>query len=88
MNEDKTKDKAEYAITLTNEFAKAHGLTDIQAFRYLDRFNGIDFIIDHYEIAHTLSFYDMVVSLGDVCKRNGGLIVPDDIHNKEWLRKI
>lgn len=88
MNKQKIKDQVEYAIVLTNEFAKAHGLTDSQAFRYLDRFKGIDFIIDHYDIAHTQSFYDMVVSVGEVCQRSGGLIVPLDIGNKQWLRQI
>lgn len=88
MNTQNTRDILEYAIALTNEFAKAHDLTDIQAFRYLDRFKGIDFIVDHYDIAHTQSFYDMVEGLGDVCKRNGGMIPPKDIKNKEWLKQI
>lgn len=88
MEQTKIKDQAEYMIALTNEFAKAHGLTDGQAFRYIDRFKGADFIIDHYDIAHTQSFYDMVEAIGDVCQRNGGRIAPQDIRNKEWLRQI
>lgn len=88
MDNNEIKDKAEYTIALTNEFAKAHELTEQQAFRYLDRFRGIDFIIDHYGIAHTQSFYDMVVALGEICQRNGGFIKAEDIYDREWLRQI
>lgn len=88
MQHHSVRDKAEYAIALTREFAKAHELTEEQAFRYLDRYNGISFILDNYNIAHTLSFMNMVVALGDVCTRNGGKINTNDIKDKEWLNKI
>lgn len=88
MKQANIKYQAEYLIALTSEFAKAHGLTDAQAFRYIDRFKGIDFVIDHYAVVHTQSFYDMVEAVGDVCKRNGGQIAPQKIENKDWLRQI
>ncbi|TGX83185.1 DUF3791 domain-containing protein [Palleniella muris] len=88
MDRNKVRDMAEYTIALTNEFAKAHGLTDEQAFRYMDRFEGLDFILDNYEAVHTQSFFDMVEAVGTVCRRNGGELQPNDIKNYEQLRKI
>lgn len=36
------KDKVGYIIAVISEFAEAHSLTTSQAYRYLDRFQGID----------------------------------------------
>ena len=69
------KDKVEYIVAIISEFAKAHSLTPGQAFRYLDRFHGIDFIERHYGIVHTQRFEDVIDSLTDYCKRRGGAIV-------------
>lgn len=68
------KDKVEYIIALVNEFARAHKLSDSQAYRYLERFKGIDFIDKNYGIAHTLSFEDVVEDVAEYCRRQGGAI--------------
>lgn len=68
------KNKTEYIIALINEFARAHHLTDVQAFRYLDRFRAIDFITRHYGVAHTQRFEDVVSDLAAYCRRQGGAI--------------
>ena len=47
------KDKIEYTVSLVTDFAKKYSLTTTQAFNYLDRFNAIDFINQHYDITHT-----------------------------------
>ncbi|MDR0940009.1 MAG: DUF3791 domain-containing protein [Mediterranea sp.] len=65
-------DKVEYIIALVNEFAKAHGLSDKQAFRYMERYKAIKFIDRHYGIAHTQSFEDMVSDMTAYCQRHGG----------------
>ena len=38
------KDKVEYIIALINEFAKRFRLTDVQAYRYVAHYKGIDMI--------------------------------------------
>lgn len=68
------KDKVEYIIALVNEFARAHKLSDSQAYRYLERFKGIDFIDKNYGIAHTQSFKDVVEDITEFCRRQGGAI--------------
>lgn len=73
--DDITKNKAEYLIIFINEFAKRYGLTSVQAYRYLSRFNAIDFLIDQYNIAHTQGFESMVCDMAAYCRRHGGAII-------------
>lgn len=68
------KNKAEYLIALISEFARAHRLTDSQAYRYLDRFRAIDFITRHYDVAHTQRFEDVVNDITAYCRRHGGAL--------------
>lgn len=61
-----------YVIASISEFAKVHNLTIKEASNYLNRYKGIDFLAEHYEAEHLLSFYDSVQDLTRVCYNNGG----------------
>ena len=50
------------------------GLTVKQAFNYLSRFKGMDFLQKHYGAEHLLSFDDTVDDLTAICLKNGGQI--------------
>lgn len=65
-------DKLEWTMILIYEFARKYGLSMKQAFNYLSRFKGIDFIDAHYGYAHTQSFACMVEDISTLCRRNGG----------------
>ena len=69
------KDKVEYIIALINEFAKRFNLTDVQAYRYVAYYKGIDMIDEHYNIMHTLDIDEMVNSLAIYCNRQGGALI-------------
>lgn len=69
------KDKVEYIVALVNEFAKRFGLTDVQAFRYINYYHGIELIEQHYNIMHTLDFNEIIDSVASYCKRQGGALV-------------
>ena len=69
------RDKMEWVIVFICEFGKKHGLTMKQAFNYLSRFKGIDFIDRHYDYVHTQSFSSMVADITDYCHRKGGALV-------------
>ena len=43
-----------------------------QAYRYLDRFKGIDFVDKFYNVEHTQPFEDVVEDLALYCRNNGG----------------
>lgn len=61
-----------YVIAFVSEFSKRYGIEGKQAFNYLHRFEGIQFLCQHYQILHTLSFDDAIDSLTVFCKQNGG----------------
>lgn len=66
------EDKLAYIIAVVNEFAATFSLNPQQAYRYLSRFKGIDFVDKFYNVEHTLSFEDVVEDLALYCRKNGG----------------
>lgn len=69
------KNKVEYVIAVISEFAAAHSLNTAQAYRYLERFKGIDFVTRFYNVEHTFAFEDVIEDLTAYCHRNGGALV-------------
>jgi hypothetical protein len=72
MLEYKIEDKIEWTMIFILEFAKKYNLTLRQAFRYLSRYKGIDYIDRCYAYAHTQSFDCMVEDIAMMCRRYGG----------------
>ena len=66
------KDKTEYIVAFVSKFAKKYKLSEKEAFNYLDRFKAVDFLERQYNIAHTLSFSQMVSDVAFFCRKNGG----------------
>ena len=66
------KKKINYTVVCVNEFAEKFKITSKEAFHYLYKYNGIEFIKEHYDIEHTLSLDDAVEDLTIVCRNNGG----------------
>ena len=71
---DDIKDKVEWTVIFVLEFGRKYGLTMKQAFNYLSRFKGIEFIDRHYGYAHTQSFASMVDDVAEYCHRRGGAL--------------
>ena len=69
------KNKIAYIIAVVNEFATRFSLNSQQAYRYLDRFKGIDFVDEFYGVEHTQSFEDVVDDLALYCHKNGGSLI-------------
>ena len=68
------EDKIAFIVAVVNEFAAAFSLNSQQAYRYLDRFKGIDFVDKFYNVEHTQSFEDVVEDLALYCRKNGGVM--------------
>jgi len=68
------KDIIDYVVTAIIEFARRHSLSIRDASNYLNRFKGIDFLTEFYDVEHTLSFNNCVDDLTVVCRNNGGTI--------------
>lgn len=66
------KNKLDFTIALIAEFAATYKLKQKQAFNYLNRFKGMQFLHKHYDVLHTQSFEDVIENLAMVCRNNGG----------------
>lgn len=68
------KKRLDYLMIFVKMFADSLGLTEKQAFNYLDRHKGFEFVRDHYDVIHTLDFDYAIEDIQKVCQANGGLI--------------
>lgn len=75
MMEYNIKEKLEWTVIFILEFGRKYGLTMKQAFNYLSRYKGIDFIDRHYGYVHTQSFSSMVDDIAEYCHRHGGALI-------------
>ena len=66
--------RIEYVVCCVGAFAERFNLTNAQAYAYLRRFTGIDFLLACYAAEHTLSIDDAVDDLVHVCIQKGGRI--------------
>lgn len=64
-----------YIVAVISDFAERFGLSNPQAYRYLARYKGIDFLQEFYDVEHTLSFDDVVKDVALYCRNNGGALV-------------
>ncbi len=69
------KDKIEWTLVFTAEFGRHFGLSLKQAYNYLLRYKGIEYIDKHYGYVHTQSFRSMIDDIGEYCHRKGGALV-------------
>jgi hypothetical protein len=66
--------KTDYIVACVNEFARSKSISIKDAFLYLHTFKGIQFLVDHYDIEHTLSFDDVIEDISAICRNNDGAI--------------
>ena len=74
MNKKEIFDRIEHVVACVGAFALRYKLSNTQAYAYLRRFTGIDFLLDCYAAEHTLSIDDAVSDLQVICRREGGKI--------------
>lgn len=74
MDKKEISDRIEYVVACVGAFAHRYKLSNPQAYAYLRRFAGIDFLLDCYAAEHTLSIDDAVSDLKIICRREGGKI--------------
>lgn len=67
-----TQKQATFIVAVLHDFADAHNVTLTQACNYLLRFGGIRFLIDFYEVEHTLAFAEVLDDIQAICYKNGG----------------
>ena len=73
MSYQEKKNRIEYMVTCVGDFAHAHKMTPAEAFSFLQKFKGLEFLSDCYDVEHSQSIDSTVADLFDVCIRNGGV---------------
>ena len=63
-----------YLVICINDFAERFAMDSKTAYRFLEKYGGIKFLMQHYEIEHTLSLDEAVDDLETVCRQNGGAL--------------
>ena len=63
-----------YLVICVNDFADRFSMDTKAAYDFLAKFGGIDFLMQHYEIEHTLSLDEAIEDLATVCRQNGGML--------------
>jgi hypothetical protein len=70
--DDETRNKIRYLNFIIFSFARGFKMLVPEAFQYLDKYGGLDFLNDHYEYEHTQSEHNTCMTLYRVCRKNGG----------------
>ncbi|MCD8385811.1 MAG: DUF3791 domain-containing protein [Bacteroidales bacterium] len=68
----KEKDIIEYIVCCISEFGNVHKIAMHQAYEYLSKFGGLDFLRKFYNVEHTFSVEDAIEDITMICHRNGG----------------
>ena len=63
-----------YLVICINDFADRFNMNSKAAYLFLSKYGGIEFLMQHYDIEHTLSLDDAVADLEKVCRDNGGIL--------------
>ena len=64
--------RIEFLATCISAFGEHFKLSNIEAYNYLRRYKGVDFLIDCYDAEHTLSIENAIEDLQLLCANNGG----------------
>ena len=74
INDKMDKKIIQYTVACVNEFAANKSLTEKQAFDYLCKHGAIEFLVEFYDVEHTLSFDEAVHDMTLISRQNGGEI--------------
>ena len=68
-----TSDKVSFISFIIPEFAAAYKMKISDAYRYLKKYGGLDFLYENWWALHTDNEYYALLDLYEVCRKNGGL---------------
>jgi len=71
-NNRESENRLYYMNFIVLRFARGYKMLIPNAFRYLDKFGGLNFLHDNYEYEHTQSEHNTCATLLKVCRKNGG----------------
>ena len=75
MSGQELKNRIEYMVTCVGDFAAQHSMTPAEAYLFLDKYRGLTFLDDYYDVEHSQSIQTAVDDMSEVCARHGGVLV-------------
>ncbi|GHT52179.1 hypothetical protein AGMMS49982_11740 [Bacteroidia bacterium] len=67
-----TSDKVSFITFIIPEFASGYKMDVQEAYFYLKKYGGLDFLYEHWWTLHTDNPYWAIRSMGHICRDNGG----------------
>jgi len=64
--------ESDYFIMILNTIAKRYGIAIYEAYEYIQKYQGIKFLQEFYDVEHTLNTDDVVDDVLAICNENGG----------------
>jgi hypothetical protein len=68
-----TSDRLSFITFIIPQFARAYKMNKQEAYRYLKKYGGLDYLFKHWWALHTDNPFWAVRSMYKACYRNGGL---------------
>ena len=67
---EQTLKQVNYTVACIHEFALRKGINQKDAYLYLDRYKGISFLNEFYDIEHTLSMEEAIDDMEKICRND------------------
>jgi hypothetical protein len=68
-----TRDRITFITFIITEFALAYKMPMPDAYQYLKKYGGLDYLYEHWWALHTDNKFYVLQDLYEVCYENGGL---------------
>ena len=68
-----TRNEVSFIAFIIPAFAKAYKMNIQDAYRYLKKYGGIDYLREHWWALHTVNPFWAVRDIFEICRKNGGL---------------
>jgi len=70
-----TKKESYYFLLILNLIAKKYNIFIYEAYEYLNKYKGIEFLQEFYDVEHTLNTDDVLDDVLAICNKNGGSLL-------------
>lgn len=70
-----TKKESYYFLLILNMIAKRYNIFIYEAYEHLNKYKGIEFLQEFYDVEHTLNTEDVVDDVLAICSKNGGSLL-------------
>jgi hypothetical protein len=71
--DEEIRNKVKFITFIIPQFARAYKMNKQDAYCYLQKYGGLDFLFEHWWALHTDNPFWAVRDLYEVCHKNGGL---------------